>query len=123
MLAGACILAACAPPTLRDLTSRAGASVEAAIDGIAPAPRTADDAVLVFLAEAQNGEVGEIDDAGRGVPLRVRAGRLYHAASGRVCRRYREGVAAEAETGEEGLACRNASGRWARVELVIPASR
>lgn len=108
---GLCALSACAPPSPREAGGAAGVLTPRAPD---------DDPVLAFLAEADDGETGVVLEPASGIRVRVTAGRLYHAASGSVCRRFDAGSAAAPEPREEGLACRLDSGRWTRVE---PLSR
>ena len=118
---GLCTLSACAPPSLRELARSAGGAVEAAI-AMKPSPDTSQSALLAFLAAAEDGEVQDVDDAATGAARRVRAGRLYHAASGQVCRRFTANSTSTPDASEEGLACRDASGRWTRARLLSPAS-
>ena len=122
MLALMGVLAACMPPSLGDLVPGAGGATEPFVGGMTSSPGAAEDPVLVFLAEAEDGEMLEMDDAATGTRLRVTAGRAYHAASGRVCRRYRESIAMAPDSGKEALACRHAAGGWIRANLLAPLS-
>ena len=112
LMMGLCTLAACVPQSLREAGEAAGMR--------APSPATDEDPVLAFLAGAEDGEVGDVEEPATGIRVRVSAGRRYHAASGSVCRRFDASSATAPERREEGLACRGASGRWTRVE---PLSR
>ena len=122
LVASMCTLAACTPPSLRDLAQGAGGAVSAATTAMAPSRSVTEDPLLVFLAEAEEGEVRDLDDAATGARLQVRAGRAYHAASGRVCRRFSTGGAATPNANEEGLVCKDAAGRWTRAGLLAPVS-
>ena len=115
-----CAVSACVPPTLRELAQGAGGAVEAATLVVNPSHRSSGDALLDFLAEAGEGEARELDDPATGVRLQVRAGRVYHAASGRLCRRYT--AVSEATFGNDGrgLACEGTNGYWARARLLAP---
>ena len=116
-----CAVSACAPPSLRDLARSAGDAVGAAATAMQPSQKASGDPLLDFLAEAEEGEVRDFDDAATGTRLRVSAGRRYHAASGQLCRRYSSmESAAVPEAKEEGLVCREASGRWIRADLLAP---
>ena len=123
LLAGIGVVTACAPPSLRDLAQGASGAVEAAAAVITPSRSAPRDPLLDFLASAEDGEVREFDDPSMGARLRVTAGRLYHSASGRPCRRYTAGSAAAApDSHGRGLACEGANGDWARASLLAPAS-
>ncbi len=123
VFASAFTVSACAPPSLRDLMQSAGGAVEAAAAAVIPSRTEPPDPLLTFLAEAAEGEIRDLDDSATGARLRVRAGRAYHAASGRLCRRYRSmGDAETPEAKEEGLVCRDASGHWKRAGHVAPVS-
>ena len=111
LIVSLCASSACVPLPPREAGGIAGVLTPSAPD---------DDPVLAFLAGADDGESAEVLEPATGIRIRVTAGRLYHAASGGVCRRFHAGRAAAPERREEGLACRAASGRWARVE---PLSR
>ena len=113
-----CVVSACAPPSLQELVQGAGEAVEAATTAMAPSRNVLEDPLLAFLAGAEEGEVRDVDDAATGLRLRVTAGRVYHAASGRVCRRF----SAVGAASEEGLVCKGASGRWMRTRLLAPVS-
>ena len=117
-----CGVSACVPPSLRDLARGAGGAVEAAAAVMSPSPAPSGDPLLDFLAGAEPGEARELDDPATGVPLRVTAGRVYHAASGRPCRRYTAVSAAVPENYDEGLACEGANGSWVRAGLLAPVS-
>ena len=80
------------------------------------------DPLLSFLAGADEGEVREFDDAATGMRARVTAGRVYHAASGRLCRRYAASGTAIPGEDEEGLVCEGTDGYWARAALLVPVS-
>ena len=112
-----CTLPACLPPSLRELAQSTGETVEAAVT-MRPSPAAEQDSLLAFLAVAEDGEVRDIDDTPSGAGRQVRAGRLYHAASGRVCRRFTVTSTSAPEASEEGLVCKDASGRWTRVRLL-----
>ena len=114
-----CAVSACTLPSLRDLAQSAG---RAATTAMKPSEIASEDPLLVFLAEAEEGEVRDLDDAATGTSLRVAAGRTYHAASGRVCRRFSVSSAATPDANEEGLVCRDAAGRWTRAGLLAPVS-
>lgn len=123
MLASALAVSACAPSSLRDLVQSAGGAVEAAAAAVIPSRAEPVDPLHAFLAEAAEGEVRDLEDSVTGARLRVRAGRAYHAASGRLCRRYQsEGSAEAPEAKGEGLACRDASGRWKSTGFLTPIS-
>lgn len=111
LVMGFCALSACALPSPREAGGAAGTRTPPALE---------DDPVLAFLAGADDGETGEVLESASGIRVRVTAGRLYHAASGSVCRRFNAGSATASEPRGEGLACRVDSGRWIRVE---PLSR
>lgn len=113
-----CAVSACAPPSLQELVQGAGEAVEAATTAMQPSRDVLEDPLLEFLAGAEEGEVRDVDDAVTGTRLRVTAGRVYHAASGRVCRRF----GAAGATSEEGLVCKGASGGWMRIRLLAPIS-
>ena len=116
-----CAVSACTAPSLRDLARGAGEAVGAAATAMQPSRKASGDPLLDFLAEAEEGEVRDFDAAATGARLRVTAGRRYHAASGRLCRRYSSTEsAAVPEAKEEGLVCREASGRWVRADLLAP---
>lgn len=115
-------VSACSPPSLRDLARGAGGAVEAAASAISPAPEPSGDPLLDFLAGAEPGEARELNDPATGAPLRVTAGHVYHAASGRLCRRYTAASAAAPGNDEEGLACEGTKGNWVRAGLLAPVS-
>ena len=119
-----CAVSACTLPSLRDLAQSASGAVEAATATAAmkPSQSASEDPLLVFLAEAEEGEVRDLNDAATGTSLRVAAGRTYHAASGRVCRRFSVSSAATPDANEEGLVCKDAAGRWTRAGLLAPVS-
>ena len=122
VLASFLAVSACTLPSLRDLTQSAGGALEAAAAVMDPAQTDSADPLLVFLAEAEEGEVRDVDDAATGTRLRVTAGRAYHAASGRICRRFSAGGVATPDANEGGLACRDPAGRWLRARLLAPVS-
>ena len=116
-------LPACTPSFLRDLAQGAGEAVEAAASVMKPSQTESEDSLFLFLADAEEGDVRDLDDSATGIRLRVTAGRTYHAASGQLCRRYdSERSAAAPEAKGEGLVCRDASGRWTRAGLLAPVS-
>ena len=117
-----CAVSACAPLSLRDLAWGAGGALEAATTALELSRNASGDPLLDFLAGAEEGEVRDFDDAATGARLRVTAGRIYHAASGQICRRYRASSAAPAEANDDGLVCRDAAGRWTRAGLLAPVS-
>ena len=121
MVSSVCVLAACTP-SLRDLALSTARVVEAATSTVKPSRNASEDPLLVFLAEAEEGEVRDIDDVAIGARLRVTAGRAYHAASGQVCRRFSASRTATPDANEEGLVCRGASGQWTRAGLLAPVS-
>ena len=116
-----CLLAACTPPSLVDLLKATGETFGGVAGTVEPTsmtkrlPSTSEDPVLAFLAEAENGDVRDIEDTEAGIRLRITAGRIYEAASGRVCRRFRAVGAAV----DEGLVCKDAAGRWTRVGMLV----
>ena len=122
LMATLCVVSACAPPSLRDLARSAGETVEAATTAMQPSRNVSEDPLLAFLAEAEEGEVRDMDDAATGVRLQVTAGRSYNAASGRVCRRFSAQGPGVPHSNEEGLVCRDAAGRWTRTGLLGPVS-
>ena len=123
LLVGLGMLSACTAPSPREAApSGGGAGAGAAVAAAMPSQSASGDPLLAFLAEAEEGAVRDFDDAAAGVRLRVRAGRLYHAASGRVCRQYRVSNPAVPEANEEGLACRDRAGHWRRTALVAPTA-
>lgn len=75
--------------------------------------------LFAFLASAAASEVGIVEDPRSGASVRVIAGRAYHAASGRLCRRFHVMSPQSYEGMKEGLACRDESGRWTMSELLI----
>ena len=113
-------VSACVPPTLRELAQGAGATLEATTAIVNPVHRSSGDALIDFLAEAEEGEARELDDPVTGARLQVRAGRVYHAASGRLCRRYTAVSEATPGNGGRGLACEGTNGYWARARLLAP---
>ena len=115
-------LVACAPPSLRDLAQSATGAVEAATAVMKPAQAVSDDPLLAFLAEAEEGDVRDFSDADTGARIQVTAGRVYHAASGRVCRRFRATNVAALEWIEESLVCRDATGHWIRADILAPTT-
>ncbi len=115
-------VSACAPPSLRGLARSAGGAVEAAASVMKPARGAPEDPLLAFLAEAEEGEAQELDYPATGIRLRVTAGRAYHAASGRLCRRYTAVSTAIPGEDEEGLVCEGTNGYWARAGLLAPVS-
>ena len=117
-----CSVSACAPPTLRELTQGAGGAVEAVASVMRPSQRSSGDALLDFLAGAEEGEARELEDSATGTRLRVTAGRAYHAASGRLCRRYTAVIAVGPGDDDEGLVCEDTNGYWARAGLLAPVS-
>ena len=117
-----CGVSACAPPSLQELAQGAGEAVEAATALVKPSQSSSGDPLLDFLAGADEGEVREFDDAATGTRLRVTAGRTYHAASGRLCRRYTTAGAAIPGEHDEGLVCESMDGYWARAALLVPFS-
>ena len=121
MVSSVCVLAACTP-SLRDLALSTGRVVEAATSTVKPSRNASEDPLLVFLAEAEEGEVRDIDDVAIGARLRVTAGRTYHAASGRVCRRFSASSTETPGAKEEGLVCRDPAGRWTRAGLLAPVA-
>lgn len=120
--AGMFTVSACSPPSLRELAKSAEGAVEVATAAVMPSSKAASDPLLEFLAEAQDNEVRDIDDPATGGPLRVKAGQVYHAASGRLCRRYAAGTPSAPESSDNGLACEDANGDWVRVGLLVPVS-
>ena len=123
LVLGICAVSACTPPSLVELTQSAGGMVEAAAAVMKPSRSTSGDPLLDFLAGAEEGEIRELDDPSTGVQSRVTAGRVYHAASGRLCRGFSTGSATAApENLEKGLACEGANGHWARASLLAPVS-
>ena len=123
-----CLLTACTSLSLGGLVKSTGEAigvVPGAVGFVATMKRSSsasDDPVLAFLAEAEDGEVRDLEDAEAGTRLRVTAGRIYQAASGRVCRRFiAVGAAAEATPGEA-LVCKDATGQWSRVDILVPVS-
>ena len=117
-----CGVSACVPPSLRDLARGAGGAVEAAASLVSPSPGPSEDPLLDFLAGAELGEARELRDPATGVQLRVTAGRVYHAASGRLCRRYAAGSVSATGNDDEGLVCEGANGNWVRAGLLAPVS-
>jgi len=118
-----CGVSACVPLSLRDLAEGAGGAVEVAASLMSPSPGPSGDPLLDFLAGAEPGEARELDDPATGVSLRVTAGRVYHAASGRLCRRYTAAVSTAAPgNDDEGLACEGTNGNWVRAGLLAPVS-
>lgn len=117
-----CGVSACAPPSLQELVQSAGGAVEAAGIAMSPSQPESADPVLSFLAGADEGEIREFDDAMTGTRLRVTAGRTYHAASGRFCRRYTAASAAGPGNDDEGLVCLGTDGYWVRAGLLVPVS-
>ncbi len=75
--------------------------------------------LLAFLATAQAGEATYLEDPRTGGIVRVVAARRYAAASGRTCRRFRVLSPPGYNGLMEGLACEDASGRWATSELLV----
>ncbi len=76
--------------------------------------------LFAFLATAEAGEVGTVEDPMTGATVRVIAGRRYHAASNRICRQFRVTSAQGYEGLNEGLACKDVeTGRWTRAPLII----
>ena len=120
--AGVFTASACSPPSLRELAKSAEGAVEVAAAAMRPSSKAAGDPLLEFLAEAQDNEVRDIDDPATGGRLRVKAGHVYHAASGRLCRRYAAGTPTAPEKSDNGLACRDANGDWVRVGILAPLS-
>ena len=123
-----CLLAACTPSSIIDLLKTSGepyGGVAGTVETESMTkrlPSTSGDPVLAFLAEAENGEVRDFEDAKAGTRLRVTAGRIYQAASGRICRRFSTtGVSSDEATGE-GLVCQSAAGRWIRVGKLVPVA-
>ena len=82
----------------------------------------AGEALLAFIASARDNESTRIVDAAGAGEVRLIAGRRYHAASGRLCRRFRIASPPESSTTSPGLACRNGTGRWYRVQPIANAS-
>ena len=117
-----CVVSACAPPSLQELVQGAGEAVEAATTAMQPPQNAVEDPLLAFLAEAEDGEVRDLENSVSGNRLRVTAGRVYHAASGRMCRRFTAFGVATGEADEEGLACKGDTGRWVRVGILAPVS-
>ncbi|MDD9979773.1 MAG: hypothetical protein OXU81_00165 [Gammaproteobacteria bacterium] len=115
-------LSACAPGSLRELAKSTEGAVEVAAAAMMPSSKAAGDPLLEYLAEAREDEVRDIDDPTTGNRFRVKAGRVYHAASGRLCRRYVAGTPSAPENSDNGLACRDANGDWVRVGLLVPVS-
>ena len=122
LVVAVCAVSACAPPTLREWAQSAGGAVEAATAAMSPSQRSSGDPLLDFLADAGEGEIRELDDSATSGRLRVTAGRVYHAASGRLCRRYTATSSVAPETHEKGLACEDAKGFWDRAGLLDPIS-
>ena len=123
-----CLLAACTSISFGDLVKSTGEAIgvaPGAVESVATmkrSPPTSDDPLLAFLAEAADGEIRHLEDAVTGTRLRVTAGRIYQAASGRVCRRFSAVGAAGEKTNGEGLVCKDAAGRWNSVDVLVPVS-
>ena len=122
LMASMCTLAACTPSSLRDLVRTAEGAVEAATTAVMPSDTIPGDPVLAFLAEAEEGEVRNLHDSATSAQFRVTAGRIYHAASGGLCRRFIVEGATTPEASRKGLACSDATGRWIRVDLLAPVA-
>jgi hypothetical protein len=75
--------------------------------------------LFAFLASAVANDVGVVEDPSTGDSVRVIAGRAYHAASGRFCRRFDIMSPHSYERMTEGLACKDEDGRWTKSELLI----
>ena len=75
--------------------------------------------LFAFLASAADNEVGVVEDPRTGISVRVIAGRAYHAASGRLCRRFDVLSPHSYEGMTEGLACKDEYGRWTKSKLLI----
>jgi hypothetical protein len=101
------LVVACAPVPIDspDNSGDVGPSV--------PAP------LFAFLASAAASEVVVVEDPDTGESVRVVAGRAYHAASGRLCRRFDVMSPQSYEGMAEGLACKDASGQWTLSRLVV----
>ncbi len=117
-----CGVSACAPPALQEFARSAAGAVEAAAAVVSASPRTTGDALLDFLAGAGEGEVRELVLPTTGHRAVVSAGRAYHAASGRLCRRYTAAGDAIPAGDQAGLACERPDGAWSRAVLLVPAS-
>lgn len=128
LVVSVCLLAACTPPSFVDLLKTAGepfAGVAGTVEAESTTkrlPSISGDPLLAFLAEAENGAVRDFEDAEAGTRLRVTAGRIYQAASGRICRRFSATGVSSDEADEEGLVCRSAAGRWVRVGMLVPVA-
>lgn len=85
-------------------------------EAVAPPPLPP---LFAFLESAEANEVGVVEDPGTGAKVRVIAGRPYHAASGRLCRRFDVMSPHSYEGMTEGLACKDNNGRWTKSTLLI----
>ena len=72
-----------------------------------------------FLASAAANEAGIVQDPRTGASVRVIADSAYHAASGRLCRRFHVLSPQGYEGMTEGLACQDDRGRWTMSEPLI----
>jgi hypothetical protein len=77
------------------------------------------DALIAFLESAAPDQVGYVEDPVSQARIRVIAGNAYHAASGRLCRRYFVPPFQEGSTIDSGLVCQDGSGRWTRSRVRI----
>ncbi len=75
--------------------------------------------LLAFVATPKEYDTGFIRDPVSSTLVRATVTPVYHAASGHSCRHYH--VAYPRETGgpSSGLACKDTSGKWSLVRLVI----
>jgi hypothetical protein len=77
------------------------------------------DPILRFVGLASDNEKGQILDPATGQEVQVFVGRLYDAASGRVCRPYRISRPTGSSSHTSDLACRDHSGRWQNVRPLL----
>jgi len=75
--------------------------------------------LLDFLATARRGDSTIVSDPNTGERVRVVAGRMYYAASGRYCRRYETTYSNSPTVTTNGLACKRGRDDWQLEKLIV----
>ena len=112
-----CLLAACAGmpgPWQADDASDTKKHLQGAANALESA-----DPVLSFLNSEASTSTGVILDTATGADVRVTAGHVYDAASGRKCRRYQIKPLGSGSISRSGLACQAETGKWEKVRPLL----
>ena len=123
MLTAAVAVGCAEIPVLKDLGETFGNKPappsQASVQHGLPASTGADASLLSFLATARRGDATVVSQPDTGARIRVVAGRMYYAASGRYCRRYEYAPADGGASISSGLACKNGDGSWSVERLIV----